>query len=242
MESNFKIAASCSVRYIISAIATFFIYLSLVVIMTGAFTSQVGYTAYNADTNEVLYHYYYEDGDDLKKADYEQQGINVSTVALRSTLQGKPKFFAVFTGQTVGLMLTLSFIHNVLWKVGDSDANLETFNHRDRDLLRGLKIGLCAGIPNVAAFLIAILARLNVLPGGVACIYRFINYQFFALGNVFFGYSLINYSDISWGLLLSSAVLMLLLPLICTIMYLLGHKHIIILDKLIYKNKKDMKK
>lgn len=240
MESNGKYAVSCGIRYYISAIIAFFVYLSLVVVMTGAFTKVVGYTAYSADNNEVLYHYYYEDGEDTQKDEYAKQGIEVSTVALRSTLSGKPKFFAVAIAQCVAAAITLAFIHNSMWKLGNTDANLVNFSHISEDRLRGVKIGAMASLPGVIAYLLAVLAKFKVIPYSFIAVYRFLNYQFFALGNVFFGSSLTDYSNIGWGKLAGSACMLLILPLCAGIFYILGYKNISISENLIYK--KDLKK
>lgn len=238
MERNSHYAVKLGIRYLISAVIAFFVYLSIVVIFTGMFTKVVGYTAYNAESNEVLYHYYESEGEDLKKAEYEAQGIEVSTVDLRSTLSGKPQFFADFIGQTVAALIILSFAHSILWKLGDSDSNLVAFEHIAEDKLRGFKIGALATVPGAAAFLLAVIAKIGILPASVIALYRFVNYQFFTLGNLFFTRSLTDYSAVSWGRLLSSASIMLLLPIISGIMYILGYNHIT-LQKYIYKKKKD---
>ncbi len=235
--SNGKLAAGISVRYHISALIAFFVYLSVVVIFTGAFTKVVGYTAYNAESNEVLYHYYYEDGEDAKKSEYEKQGIDVSIVALRSALSGKPKFFAVLIGQSIAGLITLAFIHNSMYKKGMGDTNLASFGHIKEDMLYGFKIGAIATIPSAVAFIAAILAKLSVLPPSVIAIYRFLNYQAFALGNLFFGTSLIDYSSVSWSNLLGSASLMLVLPITAGVFYILGYKNVNIFESLIYQKK-----
>ena len=239
MESNSTYAVKLGIRYLITAVIAFFAYLSLVVIMTGMFTKVIGYTAYNAESNEVLYHYYESEGEDTKKAEYEAQGIEVSTVALRSTLSGKPQFFADFIGQLISALIILAFAHGILWKLGDSDANLVAFDHISEDKWRGFKIGAMASLPGAAAFVIAVIAKLGLLPASFIAVYRFVNYQFFTLGNLFFTRLLTDYSLVSWPMLLGSASIMLILPLISGVMYILGYRHFT-LSNLIYKKKKEI--
>lgn len=241
MEKNSSYAVKLAVRYLISAVISFFLYLSVTVIMTGMFTNVVGYTAYNKETNEVLYHYYEENGPDTLKAEYEAKGIEVTTVNLRSSVSGKPQFFSDLICQIVTALITFAFVHGVLWRKGDSDENLVQFSHIEEDKLRGFKIGLLASIPNFAAFIIAVVAKLGYLSTSFMALYRFMNYQFFTIGNLCFSRVLTDYSAVSWGRLIASASIMIILPVLSGICYILGYKHISISEKLIYKTKKETK-
>ncbi len=240
MDSNIKIAASNSIRYYISAIITFFVYLSLTVVATGAFTTVVGYTAYSADKNEVLYHYYYTDGEDTKRVEFEAEGIEVSTVPLRSEVSGGGKIFTDVTGQLIGGLVTIAFIYSSLYKLGDSDANLVNFNHKEPDKIRGLKIGLLAVVPSFIAWLVAVVAKFGVISGTWYSLFRFMSYQTFMLINAVFGQKTNSTDGISWLQLFLGLTVLVFPPVIAQISYTLGFKRINLFSKFIYK--RDLKK
>lgn len=235
MESNVKIAASISIRYYVAALITFFVYLSLTVVATGAFTEVNGYTAYSEENNEVLYHYYYADGEDTKLAEYEAQGIKVSTVPLRSEVSGGAKIFTDLTGQLIGGLVLIGFIYSALYKLGDGDANLAQFNHKKLDKLRGFKIGLLAVVPSFAAWLIAVIAKAGVISGSWYSLFRFMSYQTFALVNAIFGQSTSTTDVISWGKLLLGLTVLAVPPIIAQICYMLGYKRINLTSMLFVK-------
>ncbi len=235
MRANIKIAASNSIRYYISAIITFFVYLSLTVVATGAFTSVVGYTAYSEENNEVLYHYYYSDGEDVRRTELEAEGIKISTVPLRSEVNGGGKIFTDVTGQVIGGLVTIAFIYSSLYKLGDSDANLVNFNHIAPDKIRGLKIGFLMVIPSFVAWLVAVIAKLGVISGSWYSLFRFMSYQTFTLINAIFGQKTSTTDNISWVQLLLGLTVLVFPPIISYISYNLGFKRIKLFEKFIYK-------
>lgn len=242
MGSIVKKAASCSIRYYISALITFFVYLSLTIFATGFFTEVNGYTAYDAENNEVLYHYYYEQGEDTLLAEYQAKGIEVSTVALRSTLQGGGKLFADFTSQLIGGLITVAFIYTALWKLGSSDANLVTYNHAEHDSIKGLKIGALAVVPSFVSWLVVVLAKEGIIPGGWFTLYRFMNYQVFTLVNAIFGQNVKTTDLIAWPQIFAGLSVLVFVPIIAQISYTLGYKHISLGESLIYKKNSDGRK
>ncbi len=226
MESNIKIATSVSIRYYVTALITFFVYLSLTVVATGAFTEVNGYTAYNEENNQALYHYYYADGEDTKLAEYEKQGIKVSTVPLRSAVSGGGKIFTDLTGQAIGGLILIGFIYSILYKLGDGDANLAQFNHKKLDKFRGLKIGTLAVVPSFIAWLVAVIAKAGVISGSWYSLFRFMSYQTFALVNVIFGQSTSTTDNISWAQLFLGLTVLIVPPVIAQISYMMGYKRI----------------
>lgn len=235
MESNYKIATSISIRYYVAALITFFVYLSVSVVATGAFTKVNGYTAYNTDSGELLYHYYYSEGEDNKLAEFEAQGIKVSTVPLRSEVSGGAKIFTDVTGQAIGGLVLIGFIYSAVYKLGDSDANLAQFNHKELDKLRGLKIGFLAVIPSFVAWLVAAIAKLGVISGSWYALFRFMSYQTFTLINAIFGQKTSTTDIISWGQLLIGLTVLLIPPIISQICYMMGYKRINLTSKLFVK-------
>ena len=235
METNLKIAVSCSIRYYVAALITFFVYLSLTVVAAGAFTEVEGYMAYNTETGEMLYNYYYSEGEDTKKAQYEAQGIEVSTMSLRSEVTGGAKIFTDTLGQLIGGVVTIGFIYSSLYKLGDSDANADAFGHRALDKIRGLKIGLMMVVPSVVAWLILVVAKAGVISGKWYSLFRFMSYQSFTLINAIFGQATASADAISWPQLYLGLIIVAIPPVIAQICYMLGYKRISFSNKLLYK-------
>ena len=79
MKENFKTGAKLFLKLIVVNIMCFFVVMSFSVLSTAAFTKNVGYKAYgtSSDSSEPqeLYTYYYAEGEDTKKAEYEGQGL-----------------------------------------------------------------------------------------------------------------------------------------------------------------------
>lgn len=237
MKKISSVAINCSIRYYISSIITFFIYFSVTVIATGAFTNVTGYTAYSAENNEVLYHYYYEQGEDTQKAQFEAQGIEVSTVALRSTLEGTAKMVTDVIAQIAGGLITLGFVHNSLWNLGAGDNNLVNFGHMVYDRFRGAKIGLLASLPGFVVWLVTVIAKLGLLGGKWFVLFRAFNYQTFLPFNAIFGQSTVSTDLLSWGQIFGGLIIIFILPIISEIFYILGYKKFTF-NNLIYKKER----
>lgn len=235
MQKNLKIAFACWIRYMICALLAFFIYLSLSVLSVGTFTNIIGYEARNSETGETLYTHYTDDGEDLKAAEFEAQGIKISKLAVRNELSGTPKFFTVFISQLIVLITVFSFIYKRLWALGDSDANLANFEHIKPNKLRGLTIGLFAIIPNFLSWVMLLLAKTDLITDKVVHIFRFINYQMFSVVNLTLGEKTMSVQDVGFGQILLVLTAFIILPIIAEISYLLGYNRVRLSDKFIYR-------
>lgn len=235
MSSNIKIATSVSIRYYITALITFFVYLSVNVVAVGAFTTVNGYMAVNAETNERLYDYYYSEGEDTKLAEYEAQGIEITTVPLRSSVSGGAKIFTDVSGQAIGGLILIGFIYSALYKLGDGDANLAQYDHITLDKLRGLKIGLLAMFPSFIAWLVAVVAKFGIIPGTWYSLFKFMSYQTFVLINEIFGKETTSTDAISWIQLVLGLTVLIIPPVISQICYMMGYKRINLTSKLFVK-------
>ncbi len=238
-NKNIKSAVSCFIRYLVTTLITFFIYLSLTVIMVGFFTENVGYTVYSVEngTTTELYRYFYTDGEDVLYNTYESQGLQLTKVMTRSALEGTPKIVTNGITQVVGVIILYAFIHSVVWRLGDVDANLNATGNLKLDKFRGLKIGLIANIPIVLSYFILLLSKFNVLSGSWYSVYRFMNFAFFSFINVIFGQSTSSVQGASAGSIILGALLLIFIPLICHICYVLGYKRVTFFDRLVYKKK-----
>lgn len=237
MKENIGIAASLWLRYIICAFVALFIFISVSVIAVGSFTEVIGYEVYSAENNELLYTHYLADGEDAKAAEYEEQGIEILRANIRSEVTGTPKIVYFLIAQLLSGAITVAFIYKRMWSLGDGDANLVNFGHRQKDMLRGIKIGLIAIVPNFITWLLLVIAKLGVIGAGVMPIYRFANYQHFALISLIFGDSTTTVGDVSWVQIFLGLSVFVALPLIAQIGYTLGYKRISLKEKMIYQKK-----
>ena len=235
--SNKAPAISCAIRYIVTALITFFVYLSISVIFVGLFYQSTGYTVYKiVDEKPVeLYRYSYSEGEDLKYAEYEKEGLELQKVETPSELSGTPKLITNLLTQIIGLVILFAFIHNAVWKLGDSDRNLVSSGSRASDKLRGLKIGLLANIPIYFSYLIFVFAKIGVLSGNWYALFRFINFPIFTLINLLYGQSTSTAEIIPWLNVGLGVTAFIILPLFAHISYTLGFKRISIGEAIIYK-------
>lgn len=238
-NSNLKVALSCSLRYIITALLTFFIYLSVTVIMVGLFTSNIGYTVFSVEDGKSteLYRYYYSEGEDTKYAQYEAQGLQLQKVETRMGLEGKPKVACDTITQILGAVILFGFISNTLKKLGDSDRNLVLTGNMTEDKLRGLKIGIIANAPIYLSYAIFLLAKANILSGNWYALFRFLNFPQFIIINSLYGQATSSAVGIPWSNVALGALTFIVLPLFSYIAYTLGYKRISIGEKIIYKKK-----
>lgn len=239
-KSNKSAAIGCAIRYIITALLTFFIYLSVTVVFVGLFYQNIGYTVYKIEDGktEELYRYFYSEGEDTKYAEYEQQGLELQKVETPSELSGTPKFVADSLTQIAGLGIVFAFVYSSVWKIGASDSNLDSVGAIKLDKLRGLKIGLLANVPLYIAFAIFVIARMGVISGSWYAVFRFINFPVFTLINALYGQSTSTAAGIGWGNVAAGVLTFITLPLFAHIAYTLGNKRISISEKIIYKSKK----
>ncbi len=239
-KSNKSAAVGCAIRYIITALLTFFIYLSVTVVFVGLFYQNVGYTVYKIENEKSveLYRYFYSEGEDTKFAEYEQQGLELQKVETPAQLSGTPKVVADVITQTAGLVIVFAFVYASLWKMGASDSNLEAVGTIVADRWRGLKIGLLANIPLYIAFIIFVVARIGIIPGSWYALFRFINFPVFSLINALYGQATSTAVGIGWGRVAAGMLTFLTLPLFAQISYTLGFNRINISEKIIYKSNK----
>lgn len=237
--SNIKVAVSCAIRYIITALLTFFIYLSVTVVMVGLFTENIGYTVYSIDNGKTTeqYRYFYADGEDTRYAELEAQGLELQKVETREALSGRPKVVCDAITQTLGAFILFGFIYSHLWKLGDSDRNLVTTGNGEEDKLRGLKIGLIANAPIYLTYLIFLIAKAGILAGEWYAAFRFLNFPQFSVINALYGQATASAADISWTNTLLGAVTFIAIPLFASVAYNLGYKRVSITEKLVYKKK-----
>ena len=238
MKELIKNSASLFGRTIIIDIMCFFLVISLSVLITAAFSENIGYKAVGTSSENtegtVLYEHYYKDGDDLKRAEYEENGYTITESKIRSEVSKTGNvFFRVLTGIFCTILL-ICFIYPKFWEMGTKDSNLVHFKHKKEDKLKGLKAGLIAIIPGLILLVILTFA----FPDTQTALYKFLNCSVFAFAELIIGSSQ-TFKDINIIQFLGLALLKTLIPLTAYAAYLLGYKNISLGEKFIYKKTKE---
>ncbi len=238
MKENIINGLKLFLKIIVVNIMCFFVVMSFSVLITAVSTKNIGYTAFGttSDSSEVteLYTYYYEDGEDTKKAEYTEQGYTVTERSLRSQMSSGGTAAFLIISQIFCLLILFSFIYPNIWHIGTKDSNLVRFKHKKEDKLKGLKIGLVAAAP-FYLFLILIAAAKFLMPSFPMVLYKFLNSAFYSFIDIICGTATAG-SLAPWRLALLF-VLPLIIPLISGVAYLLGYKNISVGEKFVYKKK-----
>ena len=118
-------------------------------------------------------------------------------------------------------ILYLSAVHSVMWDIGKKDNQEDAKPY----IMKGLVLGLIVDIPSVILLLVSVFFPAGII-AGLYKFYQFTFWGFMAIGN---------------GNLLSCFLVMLIEPIWCMIVYMLGLKKFdvaqIIKDKLVYRQK-----
>ncbi len=238
MKELIKNSVSLFGRTIIIDIMCFFLVISLSVLITAAFSENIGYkaigTSSEAEQGVELYEHYYKDGEDLKRAEYEENGYTIQESKIRSSVTKTGNtVFLVVSGLFCTILL-VCFIYPKFWEMGTKDSNLVHFKHKQEDKFKGLKAGLIAIIPS----LILLVVMAFVLPNTQTALYKFLNCSVYTFAELIIG-SAKTFKDINILQFLGLAVLKAFVPLTAYAAYLLGYKNISLGEKFIYKKTKE---
>lgn len=227
-------------KYVVCIIMCFFVIFSFVAIFSMLTLEMVGYEAAVFETEDSetpieQYVHYYSDGDDLKKAEYEEKEYIVATREFAGEFSGTPYVVCHIIAQAISLILFIIIVPHTLYKQGKSDANAVSCSRLKEDKLRGLKAGIVTAAVNLASWICLLLAKLGVFASGLQ-IYNLANYHLYGYQKLIFG-NITKVADISWtGIILAFLPVVLTLG-VCAVTYLLGYKDINLYEKAIYKNK-----
>jgi len=142
------------------------------------------------------------------------------------------------------LFIYWALVSGTGWKLGNDDLNRVHFNRMEKNLWRGVWVGLIACIPMFVLDLALII--LTAFDCGAASewglvIYRVLNMHDMIFINLVAGTKDTLLTLPVWKSIIIS--LMTLFTVLCVYSgYILGYKDIVLMDKLMYKNKKDKKK
>lgn len=240
MKEIWKIGAKLFLKLIVANIMCFFIVISFSVLSTAAFTKNIGYKAYGTSSEsseaQELYTHYYDDGEDTKKAEYEDKGYTVTESSIRTEISGTGRMVFLTVSQIFCLLILLSFIYPEIWNIGTKDSNLVKFKHKASDKLKGFKIGAIAVIPSYLLLLLIAVFKVGVMPGFPIALYKFLNSSFYSFIEVIAG-SAANVGGMAAWRLVILFILPLIIPAAAGIAYVLGFKNISVGEKLVYKKK-----
>ena len=250
MASNVKMTGSmqtvkslvfhCIIRAVLASILAFIIYMSITVIAVGMGTKDIGYTVLYSEDGEnytEVYTHYYADGDDAQLAKYENNDKYYKTL-IHSQLPTYATALVRWTGQAATLILLFAMVYGFMWHAGDSDANKCELGKQPRHILKGLKVGLIADIPYALLYLGLIITYLFNKSSGYTRIYKIATYFMYAFNDTFIKTGKSGFI-LNIGSVIGCIVVLLPIPLFCTIGYIIGEKHIILKDKIIYKQNKE---
>lgn len=227
-----KLVAHCIIRTLLASAIAFVLYASFTSISVGMLTKEIGYTVLYSEDGEYydeVYNHYLADGEDTKIAQYETDERYYKT-PIRSSLTQGQKSIVMWLAQALSLIVWFAMIYGIMWSAGDSDANKAELGHAKRDKLKGIKAALAAELPFVLAFLVLVVTKAVGVWSGFLTVYEVLNYYSFAINNLFIPYALDN-----WGALFGLLLGFLPLPLFAAFGYLMGQKHIIFKEKILYQ-------
>lgn len=243
MKSIFSVGSKILLKLLVVVVLDFFLCISISVLCIGGFTENIGYEAFGyvneGDESEHLYTYYTADGEDTKKAEYEEQGYKIVTNNIRSELSGKGQAIFLSVTQLFCLMVLIPFVYSPVYELGFKESNLVRFKHAEEDLLRGLKIGLVADILFIASYVGLVISALGAAPNMPVSLYKLCNSYCYSIIEVIGGNGKVG--ELSPIQLVLLALPLLVVPIVAAVGYILGYKGISISEKLIYKKNKGEK-
>lgn len=142
--------------------------------------------------------------------------------------------------QIISLVIFIAMIYSAMWHDGDRDRNLVDFHHIEKDMLKGLKIGLFAMIPSMLTSILLVLSATGVVKpipdlglNVAELIFRVINFYAIHIINAFIPPE----STPTWGGIFLVTLIPLMIPLVNGAAYVLGFNRIALLSRLVYKGK-----
>ena len=220
-------------------IMSFFLIISLNVITVGVSTENIGYVAYGTTEEsqepKQLYTHYYDQGEDTKKAEFENNGYTVTT----STVRSNPTKTATVVSKSIStvlcLIIVIAVLYNNMWKYGNNDRTAVKYRNQKEQTHKGFIVGLIARAPALL-----LLFLLTLFKNGFA---KNISIKFFGLLNTYL-FDFLNiisnntvFGNIAFWQVAVILLMLLIVPLSCWVAYYLGFKDVIISEKIVYKKK-----
>ena len=241
MKDTIKIGVKIFGKIVLANVLCIITVISLSFLCNAMFTENIGYYAYGTSStsseSELLYEYYFDEGEDTKLQEYEGEGYTVSQVGIRSQLTpaGNATFLVLcaFFCMSMAAMLCYTYV----WKEGNRDLNLVRYGHAKEQKYKGALIGLIATSPYLILLIVLGIGKLGFAKAFPVVLYKYINSSFFALIDIACGKAL-TFGDMAWWRLILLLLIQLLVPLFTALAYNLGYKDVLVSEKFIYKKQK----
>lgn len=239
-----KLSLQCFFRSIIVSFMAFLLYASFTIIVSGMTTTELGYTimfSKDAENFEDVYTHYHnedcfdEDGcDDPKYNDYAENNEYYKS-PIRSEVSEKATVATRWVGQTFALAILWVVIYSVMWKAGEANADAAELGGGSLDKKKGFLAGIFADIPYALLWLGLVFYVLSGSGGTYSRIFKIATYFMFAFNDTFIPVGA-NGLEVTLGGAIATAVVLLPIPIITSFAYKMGQRHIILKDKIVYKN------
>lgn len=130
-------------------------------------------------------------------------------------------------------------VYGKQWELGDKDANAAQFGRMADDPWRGLKVALLASIPSLASWLCLIADKLFHFWQSTAMVYRLCQAGLYPIVAWTMGTNAATpTSEIGWVGILLAGLPILFLPVVATLAYAFGYRHIVVWEKIVFVRKK----
>lgn len=266
-KTNFQAALSVYGKTILCAVMSLFVYFSVTAVFSGL-TETVGQRIYPLDENgeyildengEPIYETeYFEDEDTATTTTTTTTTTTAGTTAAGTSeatapTTTLPKSLTVpikselSTGAAWGMNLLIQaltgtimvvLVYSYIWAIGDKDANMVAFGHRQEDKLRGLKIGCMAMIPAAVLYVAYVAVRI-ALPASAevyTLLYCWLNAPYLPIVN-----AINTIASPVWETVLMACPL-LVVPAVSWLAYALGYRQIAVSEKFLYVGGKKKKR
>lgn len=247
MEVYLKKAYSLFFKLVLANVLCILISVFLSLLFNMIFSEQIGYEARgyiateedvysDEETDELLYTYYYDDGEDTKKAEYEEQGYTITEYAIYSDISSKGEAVSLITVQLLCMFMLCGFIYIEMWPVGFKDGFAKNPTKDQRDKFKGFKVGLLSIIPNFVFLIFLCILKTNLVKNFSLGVYKILNSTLYSFIDLISN-GVVRWKDIEiWQIMLLFAI-ELIIPIIAQVWYMIGRRGILVTKKLMYKNK-----
>ena len=238
MKDTVLTAIKCFLSVILLDVMCLFIYGSFVTVaLSVGETVITGYqiTTYDEDGNALESVYCEPEEKEDKVAALESEKADYAVQDIKVLSDSTSDFVEVLTA-VCSLLILFGMIYTTTWARGDKDCNLSTFGGASEDRHKGLKIGLIAVVPIIAAYLYFWIDKFAEYELYGLTAVKAVNYYMFPIVNSITGSAATanDVSVVSALLLLSTFIFV---PLVSVFGYYCGSHGISIKEKLLYVKK-----
>lgn len=232
MKSNISVAAKMFGMALFTCFVSFFVYISLFIVMRSVATDVTGYTVYEINNGQKTVIDIVETVPQIKEAN--------QTYSQNRTPMSKSASIALGVLQTVcGLGIFFSTAGSVIASTAAKDHNNTDFNGAPEDKLKGLKIGTLAAIPLLIYNILIIV--LKFLPASKLSEWAFWLYRWFILSPVkpiadLLTNNSTTLAETSVGSIFTLLIFVPLIVLFGFVMYLICYNEDSVIAKVLYKS------